>query len=148
MMPFIEILNREIICESIVHPSTKVMADFYSNTKSTRCPHPISMVLVSVWNVRERPFTVQNILTLISTRYSPQIEKRWPCYSKWSLNNMVDFMGRNLTNWSEIFQTPNVRRFLNLTQISWRLVPPLVNLGQTNDRISKKLWYYRLEWVL
>ena len=45
---------------------------------------------------------------------------------------IVNFMQRNLTDSDEIFQTSNLRRFLNITQIPWRLAPLL----QNRERIS------------
>ena len=45
---------------------------------------------------------------------------------------IVNFMRWNLADSDEIFQTSNLRRFLNLTQMSWRLDPLL----QNHERIS------------
>ena len=54
-----------------IHPSPKLMANFFQTQKSTWCPHPIRTILVNVWNVCKWSFLCKTYWFFALARYAP-----------------------------------------------------------------------------
>ena len=150
-----------------VHPSPKIMADFFQTQKLTWCPHPICMIFVGAWNACKCSFSVQNILTFCINPFCTGVLNAVSAiFFKSSLNIIVNFLLKfvgfelNFLNFKhDTFSLSH----LNLMAIGLTVTKPSANkcrslcklmsnsmhanLEQTNDGIAMKLRYRRQEWV-
>ena len=118
------LLVRLIHCRPVnnitekLHPSPKVMADFFQTQNLTWCPYPIC----TIFGVCIKCMQGQNILTFCINPFCAGVLNTVSViFFKSSLNIIVNFIEWDLADSDEILGTWFLTCCLNLVQISWRL---------------------------
>ena len=120
-----------LVYHSNIHPSTKVMADFFSDAKINMIPSSDLHDFWWVYWMHVRVHFSCKIYWPFGLTLYPRGRKTMSVIF-FKIKFISSLISCHLTDSDKIFQTSNLRRFLNLTQISWRLAPLL----QNHERIS------------
>ena len=151
-----------------VHPSPKVMADFFQTQKLTWCPHPICTIFGGCLKCTQVfIFCVKDIDFLINPFCTGVLNNVSVIFFKSSLNIIINFLLKfvglkwNFLNFKHdtfsLFHPNFMTIGLTVTKPSANKCRSLctlisnsmhANLGQTNGGIAMKLRYHRGEWVL